>query len=268
MTTGDGSLTVVGLGIRCPTDLSPAARAALEQADDVFHLAFDPLALSTLLEINPDAVPLHRLYDHELLRGDSYAAMVERIMERVRAGRRVCFAIPGHPGVFAEPTHAAIRQARGEGFAAVMVPAVSSLDYLYADLGIDPGEPGSWCFDATDFVVFGRQADATVGLVMLQIDGVGELRKPRGINRHGLRVLTEILLETYPADHEVTAYLAATYAVCDPVIVRLPLEALATANVPRYSTLYVPPARSAAVSPERVARLAAAQRDEAEAVPA
>ena len=152
--------------------------------------------------------------------------MVRRVMERVRAGRRVCFAIPGHPGVFANPTHEAIRQARAEGFSAVMLPALSSLDHLYADLGVDPGEPGSTCFDANDFVIYGRRADPTVALILFQIGAVGEICNPRTFNRKGLQILTDILIETHSSSHEVIVYEAARYALSKPLILRVRLDAL------------------------------------------
>jgi hypothetical protein len=54
-------------------------------------------------------------------------------------------------------------------------------------------------------------------------------------------VLAERLLETYPAEHEVVVYEATTLPVLPPKILRLPLSALAAADVTAISTLYVPP---------------------------
>src|SRR5437773_2103233 len=71
-------------------------------------------------------------------RRETYAEMVEELLAPVRAGHNVCAAFYGHPGVFVNPGHEAIRRARAEGFPARMLPAVSALDCLVADLGIDP----------------------------------------------------------------------------------------------------------------------------------
>jgi Protein containing tetrapyrrole methyltransferase domain and MazG-like (predicted pyrophosphatase) domain len=60
-------------------------------------------------------------------------------------------------------------------------------------------------------------------------------------SRSGLALLTDTLLEKYPADHEVTIYEAAVIPVCDPVILRVPLRALADSAVSVLSTLYIPP---------------------------
>ena len=64
--------------------------------------------------------------------------MAEAILEPVRAGKRVCAAFYGHPGVFVLPSHDAISRARAEGFEATMLPGVSAEDCLVADLGVDP----------------------------------------------------------------------------------------------------------------------------------
>src|SRR3546814_14587936 len=72
----------------------------------------------------------------------TYREMVAAMLAEVRAGRRVCGAFYGHPGVFARVPHKAIAQARAEGFEAHMEAGVSAEDCLYADLGIDPGEVG------------------------------------------------------------------------------------------------------------------------------
>jgi hypothetical protein len=68
-------------------------------------------------------------------------------------------------------------------------------------------------------------------------------------------VLAERLLELYPGEHSVTLYEASPYPVSDPVVRTMPLEQLATAELPSLATLYVPPAVSPRSDPSMVARL-------------
>jgi len=249
------ALTVVGTGIRCGIDLTDEVRDVLTAADDVFFIASDPVWRASMYALRADAISLASLYGENVPRLETYAAIVERVLGPVRAGRRVCFAVPGHPAVFAQPTHEAIRRARAEGFDAVMLPALSAADHLYADLGVDPGEAGSMSCDATDFLIFGRRADPTMALFLWQIDAIGELCEFARPNRHGLEVLAEVLLETLPASHEVVVYEAASYAITDPSIVRIRLAELASAPVSIFSTLYVPAAQTPSPVAERLARL-------------
>jgi uncharacterized protein YabN with tetrapyrrole methylase and pyrophosphatase domain len=231
------------------------------------YIAADPLSRALLQERARDAESLEPFYKPEQRRSASYEAMVEHSLSYVRAGKRVCLAFYGHPGVFAFVGHEAISRARAEGFYARMLPAVSTEDCLIADLGIDPARNGCQTFEATDFVLRRRFVDTTCALILYQITAVGEYRLPVKIQREGLRVLVDLLCKQYPARHEVIVYLAAVYAASYPVIVRVPLADLADAEIPPMATLYVPPHGRRRIDPAMRERLRAANRELATASP-
>ena len=99
--------------------------------------------------------------------------MAEAILEPVRAGKRVCAAFYGHPGVFVLPSHEAIARARAEGFDATMLPGVSAEDCLVADLGVDPARNGLQSYEAGDFLRRRPAIEPTTALVLWQIGVVG-----------------------------------------------------------------------------------------------
>ncbi len=251
-----GSLIVVGIGLKLSQQCTPEARFAIESADVVFAAVADPLAQRWLETLNRNTISLQPLYQRRSTRADTYEAMVATIMEGVRAGKRVCGAFYGHPGVIVTPSHEAVRRARAEGFRAEMLPGVSAEDCLYADLGIDPGALGAQCYEATDFLVNARKIDTTAALVLWQIALAGDLSlsilEP---DRERVRLLADILQETYPSEHEVIVYEAATLPVTGPDIQRLPLCELHRARISQSSTLYAPPLQSPTPSPERLALL-------------
>jgi uncharacterized protein YabN with tetrapyrrole methylase and pyrophosphatase domain len=224
--------------------VTPEATAAIERADEVLYLVTQPLTAHWIERTNPRSRSLHGLYAPGKPRRETYAEMVDELLAPVRAGRDVCAAFYGHPGVFVMPGHEAVRRARAEGHRARMLPAVSALDCLVADLGIDPAATGLQSYEATDFVVYHRAVDEAATLVLWQIGVVGELGYAMEPRRDNLALLVERLAESYPHDHEVIVYEASPYPlVADPVVLRLPLEELADAPVPLLSTLVVPPAR-------------------------
>jgi uncharacterized protein YabN with tetrapyrrole methylase and pyrophosphatase domain len=180
---------------------------------------------------------------------------VEAIVERVRVGKRVCAALYGHPGVGDFLGHESVRRARNEGFHATMLPGVSAVDCLFADLGLDPATSGCQIYEATDFVLYRREVDTSAALVLLQIAVVGSWRAEPGPNREGLRVLGEYLLQLYPPDHEVILYEASPYPVADAVVSRVRLNEVEASQPTEIATLYVPPARSALPDPDIVERL-------------
>ncbi len=130
-----GSLTVVGTGIAGPAHTTREALAAIRGASRLFFLVSDPLTRAWLLDLAPGGEDLIDAYAVGRPRERSYEKMVVRILAAVRAGERVVAVFYGHPGVFADPPHEAIRRARREGFPARMQPGISAEDCLVAELG-------------------------------------------------------------------------------------------------------------------------------------
>lgn len=250
-----GSLIVVGTGIHLVGDLTLAAKAWIEQAEKVLFAVADPATAKWLGTLNAtaEALPVDQTVSR---RREMHQQMVERILAEVRQGRRVCAVFYGHPGVFADPAHEAIRRARQEGFRATMLPGVSAEDCLFADLGLDPGRSGCQSFEATDFLIRRRQFDPHSPLILWQIGVIGHLGfYEKTKSGRGLTVLTEVLAGAYGPDHEVVVYEAAVYPVCEPVIERLPLAGLPGAGITAISTLYVPPRSAAPIDSEMMTRL-------------
>ena len=238
----EGSLTVVGIGIEVPAHVTAETKALLERADEVLYLVADPLTASWLTSVNPRSRALHAHYRPGRVRSETYAAIVDEILERVRRGGDVCVALYGHPGVYAGLSHEAIRRADGEGFPARMLPAVSAEDCLFADLGVDPGIAGCQSYDATDLLIRKRELDPSAALILWQVAVVGRVDYVPEGDLSRLPLLVEYLERYYPSDHEVVSYAASPYPYLKPIIRRFPLSSLPESELPRLSLLYVPPA--------------------------
>ncbi len=128
-----------------------------------------------------------------------------------------------------------------------MLPAVSALDCLVADLGIDPGDPGLVSYEATKFLLNRRQPDTTATLVLWQPDVIGQpFALPDGRGSR-LPVLVEYLCGFYPAEHGTIVYMASPYSLFDPVVLRVPLGELEQELLPRVPTLVLPPLGEATI---------------------
>jgi precorrin-6B methylase 1 len=250
-----GSLTVVGTGIDVGGQLTPQARAAFAGAEVALYLVGDPVAARLLERLNLRARSLHDLYENGKERLETYEEMIAAMLAPVRAGRRVCAAFYGHPGVFVYPAHAAIARARAEGLEARMFPGVSSLDCLFADLGLDPAVTGCQIHHATDFVLRRTRPDTGAVLILLQIAVIGQPVQLAEPDWSRLPLLAECLEEFYPPAHELIAYEASPFPIAGPVVKRMPLSALAAAGLTAGMTLVVPPAREAEPDPTMLARL-------------
>jgi hypothetical protein len=238
----EGSLVVVGAGIRPGLHLTQETRARIERADEVLYLLAEMAPNAWIHRLNPAARSMVEIYRPGRDQREVYEELVETVLEPVRLGRNVCMVTYGHPAIFDDSCHEAVRRARAEGFTAELLPAVSAMDCLFADLGVDPGRQGLQLFDATDFLLFRRTPDVTVPLVLWQISVIGETVTTGAVNRPGLALLAERLEELYGAEHEVIVYEATPFPVGRPLIERSSVRDLASAPLTGLSTLFVPTA--------------------------
>ena len=246
-----GSLVIVGSGIKSVAHVTLETKAHIEQSDQVFYVVGNPVISEWIKKLNSNTKSLYELYAVGKERLDTYDEMVEIMLVSVREGLKVCGIFYGHPGVFVNPSHRAIEQARKEGYETCMLPGVSAEDCLFADIGVDPAKYGCQSFEATDFLVYERKFDHRSSLILWQIGVIGDSTYQKNYDYlAGLSVLVEKLTEVYGADHEVIIYEAAEFPILEPVINRVPLHKLLESRVTPISTLYVPPGGPSVANPE------------------
>lgn len=254
-----GRLACVGVGITLGSHLTPLARSHIEQADVVFAAMSDGIVEKWLETMNRDVRSLQPLYAVGKPRMKTYREMVEAILTQVRAGKKVCVAFYGHPGVFAWAPHESIRIARKEGYAAHMEPGISAEDCLYADLGIDPGAFGCQHFEASQLLYYKRHIDPSAYLVLWQA-GLIDVESVGQSSPGALEVLVDRLRLDYPPVHKVTIYRAATLPIHPPRIGHTTLRKLASAGVEPADTLVLAPARKLTPDIKTLRRLDALAR--------
>jgi uncharacterized protein YabN with tetrapyrrole methylase and pyrophosphatase domain len=240
-----GSLVCVGVGMTLGSHITPLARSYIEKADVVFTALSDGVIELWLAKMNPDVRSLQHLYEEGKARTETYRQMVDTLLTEVRAGKQVCGAFYGHPGVFAWPPHKAIEIARAEGYPAHMEPGVSAEDCLYADLGFDPGRVGCQHYEASQFMFYRRRIDPSAYLILWQIGVAGDQSFARfSTGAQYRRLLVELLVEDYDLTHEIIVYRAATLPIHQPRMDRMPLGSLPDADIDMHATLVIPPCRS------------------------
>jgi uncharacterized protein YabN with tetrapyrrole methylase and pyrophosphatase domain len=253
-----GSLVCVGVGMTLGSHITPLARSYIEKADVVFTALSDGVIELWLARMNANVRSLQPLYKEGKARTDTYRQMVDTLLTEVRAGKKVCGAFYGHPGVFAWPPHRAIEIARAEGYAAHMEPGVSAEDCLYADLGFDPGRYGCQHYEASQFMFYRRRIDPSAYLILWQIGVAGDQSFARfSTGAQYRKILLELLARDYDVDHEVIVYKAATLPIHQPRMDRMPLGSLPEADIDMHATLVIPPSQPLESDEETRARLRA-----------
>jgi hypothetical protein len=217
-TTPKSKLICVGTGMRMAGQVTPLAQSYLETADVVVSAVPNIFTRKWIQGIAKEFICVLGYYEECNVEGktrrDTYRRMADTILAEVRAGKTVCAAFYGHPGIFACISHMAIRDARAEGYSAEMLPGISAEDCLVADLGIDPGRTGMQSMETTQFMIYERNIDPSAMFILWQPGLAGELSLKRFETTEArIQVLVDKLARHYPLDHTVILYEAATNPV-------------------------------------------------------
>ncbi len=241
---GDATLVVVGSGIKFLSHLTVEAKAHIVQADEVLYLVNEPAMKCWIEKTSRKATSLDLIYNEYRLRHDCYRAITNYILETLNKNIHLCVVIYGHPTIFAEPGLNAVIAARQKGYDAKIIPGISTLDCLFADLLIDPGTIGCQTFEATDFLIHTRKFDNSSHLILWQIDIIGVLENPEyHDSTHGLRYLVNYLNTDYDINHKVILYQASQYPFFKSSIKEVVLRELPDTKISPITTLYIPPAK-------------------------
>ena len=207
-------------------------------------------------DLNAGAESLSPAAAEPILSARVYEGMAERVFAAVSRGQHVCFVTYGHPGVYQHAAHRSIELVRAAGMTATMLPGISALDCLIADLGIEIGI-GCQLLDATSVVVQHKSLDPTSSLVLFQIGIFGN--PYYGASRPvRLQLLGDRLREAWGPDTMATFYEAPMLPAGEPLINMVPLSQLELAPTNERTLVYVPPATSAAPDVLATAEIAAA----------
>jgi precorrin-6B methylase 1 len=238
------ALVVVGSGIQWGAQTTAAAERAIRGADRVLFAVADPWAARWLSSLNTTSESFQYPRDGTP-RADIYATMVARVLELLSQGNNVCAVFYGSPAWLTQPAHLAVRGARERGYRARMLPGISAVECLLAELGIDPGEHGLHVYEATNFLVRSFPHNPHAHLVLCQVGIVGQRRSapalPRAGVLRGLKLLRRQLSCHYPRDHKVVLYEAPQSPLQESRVEEHSIEMLCDVSTSALSTLYVPP---------------------------
>lgn len=242
------ALTVVGSGIKFLSHLTNEAKIYMEQSDKILYLVNEPAMKEWIKNKFPNAESLDTMYVSHHLRSHCYRAIKDHILSCLYQQQRLCVVIYGHPTVFSQPALEAVKQAKLEGYDAIILPGISAEDCLFADLMINPGVNGCQSFEATDFLIHNRKYDPRSHLILWQIGVIGVLgHSKKQDDLVGIRLMLNYLSVNYQAKHKVIVYEAAQYPHFNPRIEELELMKLTEVSLSQISTLYVPPASGSIV---------------------
>jgi len=239
------SLIIAGLGIKFLSHLTKETEKIIQEGDKILYLANDLFFPEWIEHFNKNTESLDQLYFSKSARCDSYNAIKDKILSELNNFQNVVFIIYGNPNFLVQVTSLVSRAAESNGHEFYILPAISSLDCLLADLNINPGDSGMQLFEATELIAYRKILDLTSHVVIFQAAAIGQSGHTRNkiATTKGLKILCDYLGEFYSCAQEIIFYEASQYPNKKPVIIRTILKNAYKVEISSKSTMYIPPSK-------------------------
>lgn len=248
-------LLIVGTGIKTLSHLTRESECSIKQAQKVLYLVNEPIIKEWIIKNSEDSFSLEDLYFSKKFRAKSYQEITEKIVSTLDAFDNVCVVVYGHPLLLSNAIHSVIKKLDKSDVAITVLPAISSLDCLFADLRVDP-VGGCYSIDATELLVYEKPICISNHVIIWQIGLVGLLgNTTEKQNVVAITMLKEKLLLLYGPDHDIILYEAAIYPHLQPKINKITIKDIHEKLMSSITTAYISPKIQNSINFDRLIQL-------------
>jgi hypothetical protein len=237
---------IAGLGVRGVNQVTREVEHALRSSLQVLYLDAGVAARPYLESLCPRVTSLfERSYAEDQPRVNAYEHMAICVIQAALENPPVTFAIHGHPIIAVHAPFLVLEMGKALDLRVEILPGISSLDTLFADLRLDPVVHGSQMYEATDLLLRRRPLQNDVPAIIWQIGPLETALHSQRISRpeRFTRFIAH-LRQFYPAQHQVVAIYCSPHPLMPPAILPFALEDMGQHAEQLHAgfTLYVPPA--------------------------
>lgn len=244
----EADVYLLGTGVSFPAHLSLQALQILTSCRVVFTNLPEADLTSLPDTLRSKCVSIWSLYRDNRERTANYRDVTDAIIEAASRERPLAWLTPGHPIVFDSVTQALLNECPARGWRVRLVPAISSIDTVLADIGYDPAN-GLIVHEATSLVMQHLPLCASFATVLLQPAAFGSHQAHLTLDwRPDLRPLRDYLVQFYPPDHICAFIRSSSGEAIQTQVSWYKLDDLPLAAIEEVggSTLFVPPFSTAA----------------------
>ncbi len=235
-------LYLLGLGIRGLRQLTLETRDVLKKCRVILHIGEDHKGLKKL---NPNVVDIASLYWRKEARSKVYKELKKRVVDEIGNGPGVAMVTYGHPLFFDDVNLSLWNHCRRRKLSCTMLPAVSCLDTMSVDLGIDYSD-GTQILEATTAVRENAMLCPNMHVMMLQIGEYNWAFTSDALKKHPghYRSFINYMQKFYPRNHKVQVVYSQDGEdnVLKKKIALHQLDSIREEMFPG-TTLYVPPVK-------------------------
>lgn len=236
---------IVGTGVIPGLHLTREAEAAIKASKEVLFVDKSFGITELLSSLCSRITDLHAAsYREGESRLDAYRNMSSLVINAALDHPPVTFALYGHPLVYALPPFMVIAAAEALGLKVKVLPGISSLDTMFADLRFDPCTQGVQMYEATDILLRKRPIQPDVPCFLWQVGTVGSrLYSEKSSKPERFAEIRKYLLKIYPGDHKMVAIYSSSIPLAPPTLVEFTLDTMEdkAADLHQGVTVFIPP---------------------------
>lgn len=196
---GQPELLLAGFGTSSPLQISLEAHQAAVRSGSVLALGLPGRLREALRRQDVEIAELDHLFDERPF-ADAYAAVAQTVLSRAEQDPPAVFLTQGNPLLLNAINRYLFAEAGKRGIAVRVYPAVSPIDVVVSELGLDVGRVGLLTISARGLVARPAALNPQVPLLVLQVAGlVGQGESSEAYGR-----LVEVLGRAYPDTQAVT----------------------------------------------------------------
>lgn len=218
-------IALTGIGIGGFEQITLQTLDAFKRARIIFHLTSYHRKLK---EYCKQVVDLDKEYWTGEPDSDVYPRMANIVLDEAKNGRGVVMVGDGHPAYYDDVTWDIYRRGKRRGLNVKILPAISSIDSMAANCGLEIHAGGFQIFDATTIVAINQDLNPYIDTLIMQIGWFGtSLVADISHSKKGrFKPLVDYLLRFYPANQPVRV-MEAPYTASDaPVVISTKLGSL------------------------------------------
>ncbi|GJH21374.1 hypothetical protein CBA19CS22_32550 [Caballeronia novacaledonica] len=239
-------IALIGSGMQGLLQMTKEAEIAIESSNSIFRLNNHPEVIEYLERKKRGKVQnLGEEYVIGERRDLIYKRMAHRVLNEFRSTKApVCLVTSGHPTYLVSPSQIIIRAAASEGINVRVVPGISSLDNIFADIGFDPGLQGFQSYEATDLILRDVSLNPETPLFIWQPGAFQNFfYSTRKSRPEQFEPLVDYLRKFYPMAHPIYVLRTPTLAFTKPECHRITVSSLTdlSEHLTLLHILFVPP---------------------------
>ena len=236
---------IVGLGVLNVDHLTRETEGVIRRSNEVLYVDTGVATRMYLESLCPRVTSLFETsYEEEGPRLGAYHHMAARVLDAAIDHAPVTFAMHGHPIVGAYAPFLIRDMAGLLSLEVLVLPGISAMDCLFAELMVDPCVAGMQMYEATDLLLRHRPLQPDVPALIWQIGSVEtRLHTTRASKPQRFERLRAHLLRFYPPEHQATAVYSTPHPLMPSTVHRFELQDICqNAHLLHAGfTLYVPP---------------------------